>query len=196
MHCIFFLALQRGTKPYFGHWWFPCAVACPASPDINDQGTAWKFSCPFSPYSVSPRQGTCCKTNVCAGRIDMHLRRRVPEQGADWQPPSAALLRQLCSQWIPESCYTFVYCRCSNAEFVCNWRCSRALDRSAEESDHYYPFLHHFYIIITCLDSNNGSVTTYLYNIITSLLCIKMHVITSLLHVITVIMGHFHLLLQ
>ena len=56
---------------------------------------------------------------------------------------------------------------------------SRALDNldwSAEaacrvlgQSDHYYPFLRHFYIIITCYDSNKGSVTTYLYNIITSL---------------------------
>ena len=37
---------------------------------------AWKFRCPFSPYSVtisvSPRQGTYWETNVCAGRIILH----------------------------------------------------------------------------------------------------------------------------
>ena len=39
---------------------------------------AWKFRCPFSPYSVtisvSPRQGTYWETNVCAGRIILHLK--------------------------------------------------------------------------------------------------------------------------
>ena len=55
------------------HWWFHCAVACPASRDIDDQVTAWKFRCPFSPYSVSPRQGTYWETNVCAGRIVLCL---------------------------------------------------------------------------------------------------------------------------
>ena len=96
--------------------------------------------------------------------------------------------------------------------FVGNGRCSRALDWSAEaacraeagfrvnqtiitsQSDHYYPFLRHYYIIITCYDSNNGSVITYIYIIITSLLCINTPVITSLLPVITVIMDHYYLL--
>ena len=55
------------------HWWFLCAVACPASRDIDYQVTAWRFRCPFSPYSVTPRQGTWWGTNVCAGRIDLHL---------------------------------------------------------------------------------------------------------------------------
>ena len=30
--------------------------------------------CPFSPYSVTPRQGTCWETKVCAGRIVLHLK--------------------------------------------------------------------------------------------------------------------------
>ena len=48
-------------------------------------------------------------------------------------------------------------------------------------------------IIITCYYSNNGSVITYLYITIMSLLCFNKHVITSLLPVITVIMGHYNL---
>ena len=56
------------------HWWFACSVAYPVSWDIDNQARAWKFCCPFSPYSVSPRQGTCWETNVCAGRIDLHLK--------------------------------------------------------------------------------------------------------------------------
>ena len=50
------------------------SAACPASRDINCQVIAWKIICPFSPYSVSPRQGTCWETNVCAGRIVLHLK--------------------------------------------------------------------------------------------------------------------------
>ena len=55
---------------------------------------------------------------------------------------------------------------------------------------------HHYYFIITCYDSNNGSFITYLSNIIMSLLRINTPVITSLLSVITVIMDHYYLLLQ
>ena len=44
------------------------------------------------------------------------------------------------SSAVNESCYTFEYCNCSNAEFVCNRRWV---------SDHSYQFLRHFYIIIT-----------------------------------------------
>ena len=63
------------------HWWFPCAVACLASRDIDGQVTAWKFRCPFSPYSVSPRvldkaliekpmfvqEGSFCTSNLSSG---------------------------------------------------------------------------------------------------------------------------------
>ena len=34
----------------------------------------WKFRCPFSPCSVSPRQGTNWETNVCAGRIVLNIK--------------------------------------------------------------------------------------------------------------------------
>ena len=34
----------------------------------------WKFCCPFSPYSVVPREGTYWETNVRAGRIVLHLK--------------------------------------------------------------------------------------------------------------------------
>ena len=50
------------------------SITWPASRDIDVQVTAWKFHCPSSPYSVSPRQGTCWETNVYAGRIDLHLK--------------------------------------------------------------------------------------------------------------------------
>ena len=56
------------------HLWCPCIVAGTASWDIDDQVTAWKFLCPFSEYSVTPRQGTCWETNACADRIDLHLK--------------------------------------------------------------------------------------------------------------------------
>ena len=35
---------------------------------------AWKFCCPFSPYSVITRQGPNWETNVCADRIVLHLK--------------------------------------------------------------------------------------------------------------------------
>ena len=50
-----------------------------------------------------------------------------------------------------------------------------------------FGFLGHYYIIITCYESNNGSVITYLYNIIAALLHVSTHVITSIFTIITVI---------
>ena len=110
------------------------------------------------------------------------------------------LLQPPCpgSSAVNESCYTFAYCSYSNVDFVCNGRCSIALGWSAvaacqaeaARTGHYYPFLRHYYIIITCYNSNNGSGITYLCIIISSLLRINTPVITSLLPVITVIMDH------
>ena len=36
------------------------------------RGDCIKIFCPFSPYSVFPRQGTNWETNLCAGRIVLH----------------------------------------------------------------------------------------------------------------------------
>ena len=47
------------------------------------------------------------------------------------------------------------------------WRAALGWSRVPGQPDHYYPFLFHFYIINSCYDSNNDSVTTYLYNTIT-----------------------------
>ena len=55
------------------HWWFPCAVAGPASRDIDDQVTAWKFRCLFSHF-LSPLDKALGETNVCAGRIELHIK--------------------------------------------------------------------------------------------------------------------------
>ena len=77
----------------------------------------------------------------------------------------------------------YIYCSYDNAEFADN-RCScQALHWSAEAAcqaeagfwvnrSHSYPFLRHYYITITCYDSNNGSVISYFYNIMTLLSCI------------------------
>ena len=90
----------------------------------------------------------------------------------------------------------YIYCRCSNAEFckqlelsqgmwlIC-WSSMHGWSRVLGQSDHYYLFLRHYYIIITCCDGNNGSVITYLYIIITSLLHISTPVIRSLFLIIS-----------
>ena len=51
-----------------------CATACPALLDICCQMTASILRCPFSQYSVFPRQGPYWETNVHAGRIVLHLK--------------------------------------------------------------------------------------------------------------------------
>ena len=56
------------------HWWFFCAAACRW--DIDCQVTAWKIRCPFSPYSVIPRQATCWKTNVGSWNQRAYICRR------------------------------------------------------------------------------------------------------------------------
>ena len=63
---------------------------------------------------------------------------------------------QPCSSAVNESCYSFVYCSCSNAEFVRNRRSSRALDWSAEAACRAeagfrvnQTIITHFYVIFT-----------------------------------------------
>ena len=111
------------------------------------------------------------------------------------------------SSAVNESCYTLVYCSYSNVEFCRQLalqqgiglvRCSSmpGWSRISGQTGHYYPFLQHYYIIITCYNSKNGSVITHLCIIITSLLHTNTPVITSLLPVISVIIEHYYLLLQ
>ena len=93
-------------------------------------------------------------------------RGRAPEPGADGHPPAAALPGQ----------HTFVYCSCSNAEFVCNWRCSRALDWSAEaacRAQAGLPFL------------VNQTIITHFYVIFKSLLPVMTVIMVLLLHIFT-----------
>ena len=54
----------------------------PASRDIDGQVTAWKFRCPFSPYSLFPRQGTLRETNVRASRIVQQFKSAIWHRSA------------------------------------------------------------------------------------------------------------------
>ena len=64
------------------YWWLPCATACPVLQDIDCQVAAWKFRCPFSPFSFIPRQGNYWEINVSAGRILLHLKSAIWHRSA------------------------------------------------------------------------------------------------------------------
>ena len=95
------------------HWWFPCAVACPASRDIDGQVTAWKFLCPFSPYSVSPRQGTYWETN--AGRIVLHLKFVIWHRSATRFCNSQGGMKTLHDEYFGSSPLCLIFFICSDS---------------------------------------------------------------------------------
>ena len=86
-------------------------------------------------------------------------------------------------------------------EAACRAEVGVLVHHDDSQSDHYCPFLCNYYMIMTCYDSNDGSVITYHSFIITSLYLIHLllhhyyifntPVITSLLPVITVIINHY-----
>ena len=80
----FFSCPTAWNQTFLWHWWFLCAAACQASRDIDGLVSAWKFRCPFSPYSVSPRQGNYWETNVCAGKIVLHLKFVIWHSCSTW----------------------------------------------------------------------------------------------------------------
>ena len=124
-------------------------------------------------------------------RISSPNHRQPPKDGGHGQNVHYLLslkclvdeLRSSNHIWL--SCYAFVYCSCSDAEFVRNGRCSRALDWSAEAA---------------CRDEAgfrvNQTIITHFYVIFTSLLSVMTVIMVLLLHIFATLLRHYYVLIR
>ena len=134
-----------------------------------------------------------------SSRLAQASSRRAPEQGADWQPPPAALPGQLCCWYTVVVFIVLLNLKAAGTaagHWIGQLKQYAGLKLCLGSIRPLLPIfpllLHHYYLLWWCYDSNNSSVIAYLYIIIMALLHVNMPVFTSLLPVVTVIMGHYY----
>ena len=116
----FFLLYSVEQRTSHWHWWLLCAAACPASRDIDNQVTAWKFRCPFSPNFVFPRKGTYSETNFSAGWIVLHLESAIWHRSKTRFRDSQGGIKTLDDKYFGSRPLCLIFFICSASDHIWN----------------------------------------------------------------------------